>query len=196
MTNRHGVDVVLDPVGGRSFETSYRLLAPLGRLVMFGASAIATGERRNWLHAARLMWQMPRFHPLSLIESKSRRLRLESRPPVGSGRAVARGDGRCARRRRGGSPEADRCEDISARADGGRPPLSAEPFEHRQGRADDRRLNMGSAALAVRWTVFVFAMGAASAASAGQAATADTASPERPAPRCRPAHRRSSRSFP
>ena len=67
VTNRHGVDVVLDPVGGRSFETSYRLLAPLGRLVMFGASAIATGERRNWLHAARLMWQMPRFHPLSLI---------------------------------------------------------------------------------------------------------------------------------
>ena len=38
---------------------------------------------------------------------------------------------------------------------------------------------MGSAALTVRWTVFVFAMGAASAASAGQAATADTASPEK-----------------
>src|SRR5262249_58580193 len=33
-----GVDVVLDSLGGRSFATSYRMLAPLGRLVMFGVS--------------------------------------------------------------------------------------------------------------------------------------------------------------
>ena len=62
-----GVDVVLDPVGGHSFKTSYRLLAPLGRLVMFGVSSISRGERRNWLHAARAIMQMPRFKPLSLI---------------------------------------------------------------------------------------------------------------------------------
>jgi NADPH:quinone reductase-like Zn-dependent oxidoreductase len=62
-----GVDVVLDSLGGRSFATSYRMLAPLGRLVMFGVSSISRGERRNWLHAARAMLQMPRFRPLSLI---------------------------------------------------------------------------------------------------------------------------------
>jgi len=62
-----GVDVVLDSLGGRSFATSYRMLAPLGRLVMFGVSSISRGERRNWLHAARAMLQMPRFKPLSLI---------------------------------------------------------------------------------------------------------------------------------
>src|SRR6478752_694412 len=62
-----GVDVVLDSLGGRSFATSYRMLAPLGRLVMFGVSSISGGERRNWLHAARAMLQMPRFKPLSLI---------------------------------------------------------------------------------------------------------------------------------
>jgi NADPH:quinone reductase-like Zn-dependent oxidoreductase len=67
MTGNRGVDVVLDPVGGQSFRTSYRLLAPLGRLVMFGVSAISRGERRNWLHAARAIMQMPRFRPLSLI---------------------------------------------------------------------------------------------------------------------------------
>ena len=67
ITGNRGVDVVLDPIGGRSFATSYRLLAPLGRLVMFGVSAISRGERRNWLHAARAMMQMPRFKPLSLI---------------------------------------------------------------------------------------------------------------------------------
>jgi NADPH:quinone reductase-like Zn-dependent oxidoreductase len=64
---KRGVDVVLDSLGGRSFATSYRLLAPLGRLVMFGVSSISRGERRNWLHAARAMLQMPRFKPLSLI---------------------------------------------------------------------------------------------------------------------------------
>ena len=67
ITNNRGVDVVLDPIGGASFTTSYRLLAPLGRLVMFGVSAISRGERRNWLHAARAILQMPRFKPLSLI---------------------------------------------------------------------------------------------------------------------------------
>jgi NADPH:quinone reductase-like Zn-dependent oxidoreductase len=67
LTGNRGVDVVLDPIGGESFATSYRLLAPLGRLVMFGVSAISRGERRNWLHAARAVMQMPRFKPLSLI---------------------------------------------------------------------------------------------------------------------------------
>jgi NADPH:quinone reductase-like Zn-dependent oxidoreductase len=69
VTGNRGVDVVLDPVGGRSFTTSYRLLAPLGRLVMYGVSSISRGERRNWLHAARAVMQMPRFKPLSLINN-------------------------------------------------------------------------------------------------------------------------------
>jgi NADPH:quinone reductase-like Zn-dependent oxidoreductase len=67
ITGNRGVDVVLDPIGGQSFSVSYRLLAPLGRLIMFGVSAVSRGERRNWLHAARAMMQMPRFKPLSLI---------------------------------------------------------------------------------------------------------------------------------
>jgi NADPH:quinone reductase-like Zn-dependent oxidoreductase len=48
IVGRRGVDVVLDPVGGRSFRLSYQLLAPLGRLVIYGVSAIAPGERRSW----------------------------------------------------------------------------------------------------------------------------------------------------
>ena len=67
LTNGRGVDVVLDPIGGKSFETSYRLLAPLGRLVVYGVSAVAPGTRRNWWHAARAVLAMPRFKPLSLM---------------------------------------------------------------------------------------------------------------------------------
>jgi NADPH:quinone reductase-like Zn-dependent oxidoreductase len=67
ITNGRGVDVVLDPIGGKSFATSYRLLAPLGRLVIYGVSTIAPGERRSWWHALKTMLQMPKFQPLSLM---------------------------------------------------------------------------------------------------------------------------------
>ncbi len=67
LTGGRGVDVVLDAIGGPSFGESYRLLAPLGRLVMFGMSTIAPGERRNWWRVVRAMLAMPRFKPLSLM---------------------------------------------------------------------------------------------------------------------------------
>jgi NADPH:quinone reductase-like Zn-dependent oxidoreductase len=67
ITRGRGVDVILDPIGGRSFTDSYRMLAPLGRLVVFGLSAVATGERRNPLHALQVWLSTPRFNPLSLI---------------------------------------------------------------------------------------------------------------------------------
>jgi NADPH:quinone reductase-like Zn-dependent oxidoreductase len=67
LTRNRGVDVVLDPVGGRSFRDSYKLLAPLGRLVVFGVSQAVPGERRSLWSAARMMLQMPVFRPLTLM---------------------------------------------------------------------------------------------------------------------------------
>ncbi len=67
LTHGRGVDVILDPIGGRSFTDSYRMLAPLGRLVIFGLSAAAPGEKRNLWHALRAWAATPRFNPLSLI---------------------------------------------------------------------------------------------------------------------------------
>ena len=67
ITRGRGVDVVLDPIGGRSFGESYRMLAPLGRLVIFGLSAAAPGERRNLWRAFRTWMESPRFNPMSLI---------------------------------------------------------------------------------------------------------------------------------
>lgn len=66
LTKGRGVDVVLDPIGGSSFGVSYRMLAPLGRLVMFGVSSIS-GERRNMWRVLRGWWAMKRFDPLSLL---------------------------------------------------------------------------------------------------------------------------------
>jgi NADPH:quinone reductase-like Zn-dependent oxidoreductase len=67
ITRGRGVDVILDPIGGRSFESSYRLLAPLGRLIIFGLSAAAPGERRSWLRALAAWMASPRFDPMSLM---------------------------------------------------------------------------------------------------------------------------------
>ncbi|HTI37527.1 MAG TPA: medium chain dehydrogenase/reductase family protein [Vicinamibacterales bacterium] len=66
LTKGRGVDVVLDPIGGRSFGESYRMLAPMGRLVMVGVSSVA-GERRSLGRMLRAWWTMPNFGPLSLI---------------------------------------------------------------------------------------------------------------------------------
>jgi NADPH:quinone reductase-like Zn-dependent oxidoreductase len=61
------LDLALDAIGGRSFKRSYSLLRPGGRLVCFGASSIQQGERRDPLKALRVVAEMPRFHPLRLM---------------------------------------------------------------------------------------------------------------------------------
>jgi NADPH:quinone reductase-like Zn-dependent oxidoreductase len=65
ITEGRGADVVLDALG--EFRQSYKLLRAGGRLVMYGASNIAGGERRNLLRAAREVARMPRFNPLRLM---------------------------------------------------------------------------------------------------------------------------------
>jgi synaptic vesicle membrane protein VAT-1 len=48
LTHGRGVDLALDPVGGRSWRQSYDCLAPLGRLGVFGFAA-ATERPARWL---------------------------------------------------------------------------------------------------------------------------------------------------
>jgi NADPH:quinone reductase-like Zn-dependent oxidoreductase len=69
LTAGRGVDVILDPIGGRSARISYELLAPLGRLVIYGASSLASGERRNVWTVVRTLIAMPAFRPLSLMNA-------------------------------------------------------------------------------------------------------------------------------
>jgi len=63
-----GVDVALDPVGGRATASCRRLLAPLGRLVIYGLSEAIPRDRRSWPRAALAYLRTPRFHPLRLVE--------------------------------------------------------------------------------------------------------------------------------
>jgi synaptic vesicle membrane protein VAT-1 len=65
ITNGRGVDVVLDALG--EFRQSYSMLATGGRLVIYGASKLVTGEKRNIAKALRGVVTMPRFNALKLI---------------------------------------------------------------------------------------------------------------------------------
>ena len=55
ITGGRGLDVILDARGGRDFKESYDLLRPGGRLVMYGASAVITDDRRNLFSALKLI---------------------------------------------------------------------------------------------------------------------------------------------
>jgi len=62
-------DLILDAVGGRSFQRSFGLLRPGGRLVAYGASSIQVGEKRNF---ARVLPQAGRmFRGFNLIKQMS-----------------------------------------------------------------------------------------------------------------------------
>lgn len=57
-------DLVLDAIGGRMLRTSYRLLRPGGRVISYGATALASGRRRNLLRTANEFVRTPIFHPV------------------------------------------------------------------------------------------------------------------------------------
>ncbi len=64
-----GVDLVLDPVGGKSWTDGYELLAPCGRLVAFGlSSAQGAGKTRNLFHAAAQVLRIKKWSPMKLME--------------------------------------------------------------------------------------------------------------------------------
>ena len=62
-----GVDIVLDAVGGDSWRQGYALLAPVGRLICFGASELSSGMRRNLFALVWKALRWPRFAPLTLM---------------------------------------------------------------------------------------------------------------------------------
>src|SRR5579871_451442 len=61
ITNGRGVELILDAVGGESWKKGYRVLAPTGRLGMFGASSLASGKERNVLSMFSTLANTPWF---------------------------------------------------------------------------------------------------------------------------------------
>ncbi len=67
ITKGRGVDIVLDAVGGESFAKSYRSLAPLGRMYVFGGSGFAPKGTRNVLSVLKAFVALPKFKPMTMM---------------------------------------------------------------------------------------------------------------------------------
>jgi len=65
-----GIEMVMDPIGGKSWSRSAECLGPMGRLIVFGFSAAAGPEgKKNFIRAGTAFLQTPRFNPLNLMRS-------------------------------------------------------------------------------------------------------------------------------
>jgi NADPH:quinone reductase-like Zn-dependent oxidoreductase len=63
-----GVDLILDPVGGKSWTEGYDLLAPCGRLVAFGLSSVASGNTRSIVNALIQVLSVKKWSPRKLMD--------------------------------------------------------------------------------------------------------------------------------
>ena len=71
ITGGRGVELIIDAVGGDSWKKGYRILAPTGRLGMFGISAAATRKERSMLGMLAVLAGTPwfQFNPISLMNA-------------------------------------------------------------------------------------------------------------------------------
>ncbi|MET7422600.1 medium chain dehydrogenase/reductase family protein [Dactylosporangium sp. NPDC005555] len=67
LTDGEGVDLVLDPLGGRDWKRGLRLLRPVGQLIAYGFANLAGGERRSVVRLARQASGVPLLTPLGLM---------------------------------------------------------------------------------------------------------------------------------
>ena len=69
LTQPHGVDLVLDPIGGANWKLSRSLLSATGRMGMYGISSASAPGVFGKLKVLQLFLGAPMFHPAHLIPS-------------------------------------------------------------------------------------------------------------------------------
>lgn len=70
LTSGQGVDIVLDPLGGKDWRKGYNLLRPAGHLVAYGFSNNTTGTgKRSILRVAGQIAQVPLWNAISLMNA-------------------------------------------------------------------------------------------------------------------------------
>lgn len=68
LTDDEGVDLVLDPLGGRDWKRGLRLLRPVGQLIAYGFANLASGERRDLRRVAGQLTGIPVLTPMGLMD--------------------------------------------------------------------------------------------------------------------------------
>ncbi len=67
ITDGKGVEMILNPLGGRSLKTDFDLLAHTGRLIAYGVSAGTRGMSRNLPRAIWNIFRSPKFSPIQMM---------------------------------------------------------------------------------------------------------------------------------
>src|SRR5207302_9604495 len=67
LTDGRGVELAIDPLGGKSWKKTYRALRTTGRMGVFGMSVASASGIKGKLRALKAVAQMPKFNPLGLM---------------------------------------------------------------------------------------------------------------------------------
>jgi alcohol dehydrogenase len=63
------LNIVLECIGGQIFRDGFRLLAPEGRMIVYGAAQFITqGKKPNYLKLLWKYWKRPRLDPIRMTE--------------------------------------------------------------------------------------------------------------------------------
>ena len=68
LTGGTGIDLVLDPLGGRDWKRGLGLLRPVGQLIAYGFANLSGGERRNPGRLIKQVTGVPILTPLGLMD--------------------------------------------------------------------------------------------------------------------------------
>ena len=66
-TNGKGVDLIIDPIGAKNWKISYRVLAKMGKLIIYGDQNLVKGDKLKPLVAIKEMYSMPKYRPMDLM---------------------------------------------------------------------------------------------------------------------------------
>lgn len=67
LTQGKGVELIIDPLGGKSWKKSYIALRSTGRLGMFGISTVSQSGSGGKLRLLKTVFQTSKYHPFSLM---------------------------------------------------------------------------------------------------------------------------------
>tara|TARA_B100001013_G_C24284529_1_gene314255 strand:- start:59 stop:550 length:492 start_codon:yes stop_codon:yes gene_type:complete len=66
-TNGYGVDLIIDPVGAKQWKESYEMLAPMGKLIVYGNQNLVTGGKKSLKAMFNEFIAMPKVKPYQMI---------------------------------------------------------------------------------------------------------------------------------
>ena len=66
-TKGKGVDLVIDPIGAKNWKLSYRVLAKMGKLIIYGDQNLVKGDKLKPIVAMKEMYSMPKYRPMDLM---------------------------------------------------------------------------------------------------------------------------------